>query len=140
MTRSIFIPGITLLTTLLCTLPAPAQTGSGSFLEIVPDAPSAGMGGTGTALPANAFSVFHNPAQTPLTEKQGEVGYNIAPWLRDLGTGRIQHTVGGFYRLGDKQALSAGVRLLTLPSSDLTDDYGNLLRTTHPYDLSVNVG
>ena len=98
------------------------------------------MGGTGTALPANAFSVFHNPAQTPLTEKQGEVGYNIAPWLRDLGTGRIQHTVGGFYRLGDKQALSAGVRLLTLPSSDLTDDYGNLLRTTHPYDLSVNVG
>ena len=120
MTRSIFIPGITLLTTLLCTLPAPAQTGSGSFLEIVPDAPSAGMGGTGTALPANAFSVFHNPAQTPLTEKQGEVGYNIAPWLRDLGTGRIQHTVGGFYRLGDKQALSAGVRLLTLPSSDLT--------------------
>lgn len=56
------------------------------------------------------------------------------------GHGRIQHTVGGFYRLGDKQALSAGVRLLTLPSSDLTDDYGNLLRTTHPYDLSVNVG
>ncbi|MFQ8806043.1 MAG: hypothetical protein ACLR8Y_14300 [Alistipes indistinctus] len=140
MARSIFIPGITLLTTLLCTLPAPAQTGGGSFLEIVPDAPSAGMGRTRTALPSKRHFCFPQSGPNSADGETGEVGYNIAPWLRDLGTGRIQHTVGGFYRLGDKQALSAGVRLLTLPSSDLTDDYGNLLRTTHPYDLSVSVG
>lgn len=106
MTRSIFIPGITLLTTLLCTLPdRPRQA------AVVPGNRSRRTerryGRNRNGFTGKRLFCFPQPGQTPLTEKQGEVGYNIAPWLRDLGTGRIQHTVGGFYRLGDKQALSA---------------------------------
>ena len=59
-------------------------TTSVPMLRITPDARATGMGETGIATSADAFSNYWNLGKTPFAKKQSAVGITYTPWLADL--------------------------------------------------------
>lgn len=111
------------------------DNGSAQFPELTPDVRGVGMGNTGVASPANAFSVWRNAAKSVFSDKKAEIGYSFTPWLRELMKGNELHSVGGYYHIGDKQGITAGFRYFKHAEIGLP---GNVAFT--PRDWSAEVG
>ena len=117
-----------------------AEGGPSLFTDLIPDARSAGMGGTGVASTSDAYALYHNGAGSVFSDWKGQAGYGFTPWMRNLSSGSTLHSVAGFGRLGERQSVLAGFRYLSLPEMFLTDDRGNGLGTVRPSDMTVEVG
>lgn len=113
----------------------PLQTGAAQFLTLPTDARSAAMGGTGVALSGNAQAVFHNAATVFGADREAGISYTYAPWMRDFTSGYQWHTVGGYSRLGSRNAVVGGFRYLGCPS--LTDNQQQKVKAR---DWSVEAG
>lgn len=111
------------------------DNGSAQFPELTPDVRGVGMGNTGVASPANAFSVWRNAAKSVFSDKKAEIGYSYTPWLRELMKGNDLHSVGGYYNIDDKQGITAGFRYFKHAETSLP---GNDAFT--PKDWSAEVG
>lgn len=127
-------------------LPAIAQediknnSEAASFLTITPDARSAGMGDAGTALSADAFSFFHNAATSLFSKEKAELSYSYTPWMRNLTSGNALHSVGGYYKIGDKQSVIAGFRSFNHSGIDITDEHGNITNSFKPSEWALDLG
>ena len=126
----------------LLSLPAAvwADGGPALFSGAIPDARSAGLGGAGAALTPDAYSLCRNGAGSLFSDMRGEVGHGFAPWMKSLSSGSTLHSAAGFGRIGERHAVLAGVRYLSLPEMSFTDDRGNPAGTARPSDLSVEAG
>jgi len=119
---------------------ASADGGPALFSGTIPDARSAALGGAGAALTPDAYSLYRNGAASVLAPVRGEAGYGFTPWMRSLSSGSTLHSAAGFGRIGERHAVLAGLRYLSLPEMSFTDDRGNPAGTARPSDLSVEVG
>ena len=111
------------------------------FLRISPDSRSSGMGETGIATSADAYSHFWNLGKIPFSTTKTNVGVTYTPWLKDLGLDDVYLlTLGGHHKLDDNSALSLGVRYFSLGSIQFTDANGNKLNDFRPREFAVDLG
>lgn len=112
---------------------------SGAFLDIPADARSLAMGGTGTAVGGDAFSIFRNAAQTPFAAGRAEAAYTYMQWMPELSPDYEFHAAAAYYRIDDRQAVSAGFRYLGMPKSEIMDEHGTPGGWLRPKDMAVDV-
>lgn len=109
--------------------------GAAQFPELTPDVRGVGMGNSGVATTANAFSIYRNAAQSVFSTEKAELGYSFTPWMRELTSGNDLHGLGGYYNIDDKQGVTAGFRWFK--HADVNIGAG---QTFTPKDWSVDVG
>lgn len=117
-----------------------SQGQSVAFLEVAPDARSAALGETGTALSPDAWSVYWNVAKAVAAESKAEIAYSYTPWMKDFLSGSRFHRLGGFWRLSDKEAVVAGFRHFANGEFDLVDEDGLGNGKVSPYEYALEVG
>ena len=124
----------------LCLLGVPAGAQSVAFLETVPDARGAAMGGVGTATAADAWSVYWNAAKAVTASSRMAVDYSYSPWMKDfIDDSRLQR-VGAYYRLDKKQAIVAGFRHIANGKFEIFSDNGESLGTVNPREYAFEAG
>ncbi|MDE5638756.1 MAG: PorV/PorQ family protein [Odoribacter sp.] len=111
-----------------------------SFLGITPDARSAGMGGVGTALNPDAFSLYHNAASTLFSKEKGAIAFSYAPWMRDLVSGSTLISIGSFYKINNKQSVVVGFRNFSHPDMNFKDENGNIIEKFTPNEWTFDLG
>ncbi len=124
---------------LICgAVPLFAQDNSGAalFPELTPDVRGVGMGNTGVASDANAFSIWRNAAKSVLSGKRMEAAYSFTPWMRELKDNEDLHAVAGYYNLDEKQGLIAGFRFYKHAAVDL----GSGGDSFAPKEMSIDLG
>ncbi len=111
------------------------------MLRISPDARSTGMGETGIATKADAYSNFWNLGKTPFAKQKGSIGVTYTPWLNDLDLKDVYiASLAGYYKLDDNQALSLGLRYFSLGDIQFTDQSGNDIGSNRPREYTVEGG
>ena len=111
------------------------------FLRLATDARAAGMGDVGVATNPDANSLFYNGAKTAFNESKYGIGLTYTPWLSELDLKNInQISVGAFYKLSDKEAVSVGFRNFNEGTFSFTDATGTEVSTFKPSDLAVEAG
>ncbi len=111
------------------------------MLRISPDARSTGMGETGIATAADAYSNFWNLGKTPFAKQKGSIGVTYTPWLNDLDLKDVYlASIAGYYKLDDNQALSLGLRYFSLGDIQFTDQSGLDLGSNRPREFAVEGG
>ncbi len=79
------------------------------FVTISPDSKAASMGDAGAASNPDASSIFWNTAKLAFTENKYGANVSYAPWLRDLVQDMGLVNAFGYYKLSDKQTVTAGL-------------------------------
>ncbi len=116
-------------------------TSSVPFLRISPDARGGGMGDLGIATSPDANAAFWNLAKLPFSGNDAAAAITYTPWLKDAGVNDVYLLNGsGYYKLNDKQALSASVRYFSLGNIQFTDFAGNNLNSFKPREFSLDLG
>ena len=111
------------------------------MLRISPDARSTGMGETGIATSADAYSNFWNLGKTVFAKQKGSVGVTYTPWLNDLDLKDVYiASLAGYYKLDDNQALTLGLRYFSLGDIQFTDQSGNDIGSNRPREYTVEGG
>ena len=111
------------------------------MLRISPDARSTGMGETGIATFADAYSNFWNLGKTPFAKQKGSIGVTYTPWLNDLNLKDVYiASLAGYYKLDDDQALSFGLRYFSLGDIQFTDQSGQDLGSNRPREYTIEGG
>lgn len=121
--------------------PINVVTSAVPFLRISPDARAGGMGDVGVATAPDASSAYWNLAKTPFSSNTGGVALTYTPWLKDLGLNDVYLISGtGFYKLNDKEAISASLRYFSLGNIQFTDNLGNELSSFRPREFAFDAG
>ena len=111
------------------------------MLRISPDARSTGMGETGIATSADAYSNFWNLGKTPFAKQKSSIGVTYTPWLNDLNLKDVYiASLAGYYKIDDNQALSLGLRYFSLGDIQFTDQSGQDLGSNRPREYTVEGG
>lgn len=111
------------------------------FLRFATDARTAAMGDVGVATTPDANSLFYNGAKTVFNESKYGIGLTYTPWLSELDLKNInQISLGAFYKLSDKEAVSLGFRNFNQGTFSFTDATGTELSTFKPSDLAIEAG
>lgn len=111
------------------------------FLRLTSDARTAAMGDVGVATTPDANSLFYNGAKTVFNESKYGIGLTYTPWLSELDLKNInQISLGAFYKLSDKEAVSLGFRNFNQGTFSFTDATGTEVSTFKPSDLAIEAG
>ena len=110
------------------------DNGAALFPELTPDVRGVGMGNSGVASSANAFSIWRNAAKNVFSDRKAEVAYSFTPWMRELASGSNLHALAGYYGLDDKQGIQAGFRYINRP------DVERAGAVYTPKDWSIDLG
>ncbi len=111
------------------------------FIRISPDARASGMGETGIATSADAYSNFWNLGKTPFATKKGSIGLTYTPWLNDLNLKDVYlASLAGFIKIDEGSALSLGLRYFSLGNIDFTDASGNNIGNNRPREYTIEGG
>ena len=105
-------------------------------LTIAPDARAAGMGDVGAATDPDVNSQCWNPAKCPFTISRAGVSLNYTPWLRQLVSDIDLANLAGYYRIGDRSAVSGSIRYFSLGEVYTSQDEGAM--TIKPYEMSID--
>lgn len=109
-------------------------------LRIPVDARAGGMGEAGIAVSADASSGFRNLAKTAFAANRSALAVNYTPWMPDVSAGMYLLSLSGYHRPDTLRAITASVRYFNLGDFALQDNNGNLLQTTRPHDLLMDIG
>lgn len=104
-------------------------------IAIAPDARAGGMGDMGVATEADINSQYWNCAKYPFNIARAGVSASYTPWLRKIVSGINLANLSGFYRIGDRNAVSASLRYFSL--GEVTVQGSDM--TIKPYELAVDV-
>ncbi|RYY49802.1 MAG: type IX secretion system outer membrane channel protein PorV [Chitinophagaceae bacterium] len=110
------------------------------FLRVSPDARSSGMGETGIATSADAYSNFWNLGKIPFAKSKTNIGVTYTPWLKDIVDDVYLLSLGGYHQLDESSALSLGVRYFSLGKIQFTDNNGNTLNNFTPREFAIDLG
>lgn len=108
------------------------------FLTITPDSRAAGMGDAGAATSSDVNSQFWNAAKYAFSEQQSGVGVSYSPWMKSMVDDMSLSYVSGFYKLDDRQALSASLRYFALGSFGVRDEYNVLQAEQNPNEFALD--
>lgn len=139
------IPVICLLISLL----APISTINGQddlnaiqtvvpFLTIAPDSRAGAMGDVGAATSPDIFSMHWNPAKYAFIDGEGGFGIGYSPWLRSLISDINISYLTGYYRIDDKQVISASLLYSSLGEILFTDNVGNEMIVFRANEFSLD--
>ncbi|HSN08124.1 MAG TPA: PorV/PorQ family protein, partial [Hanamia sp.] len=111
------------------------------FLRISPDARAGGMGDVGVATIPDANSSFWNQAKYPFAVSKSAIAVTYTPWLKGLDLNDVYlASLAGYYKLDDRQAISASLRYFSLGNIQFTDNLGNNLQTYRPREFAFDAG
>ncbi len=111
------------------------------FLRISPDARAGGMGDLGMATSPDANAGFYNLAKTPFAKNNTSFALTYTPWLKDLGLNDVYLlSLGGYYKITEDQALSAGIRYFSLGNIQFTDISGVDFGEGRPREFGLDFG
>ena len=136
---------ITLFSIILFTSQIKAQTttltGPGyDFLNIPTDARHGATGNAGVASPSDATDFYYNPSKSAFAEtKFGIFLSPHTPWLKNIASDINFRRFGAFYKLDDKNAISANFTYFNAGSADLMDRNGQSLGTYKSYEWTLGV-
>ncbi|MDD3037115.1 PorV/PorQ family protein [Bacteroides sp.] len=119
---------------------APINTGAVNFLTITPDARSAGMGGVSVALPGNNNAVFYNGATSIISPQNGGVTYTYAPLMRDYESGHSLNSLGGFYKINERNVILGGFRYYNYPSTGIINGNEEMYESINPKEWVIDLG
>lgn len=129
----------------LCCLALPSSTARAqddalSFVRIIRDPASAGMGFAGTASTSGtAYSAFRNSSLIPLSSKKVDIGAGYQIWAPD-GVKSSDVSFGSAFRLGERFGLSIGAVRQSGEAYSLTGDNGQSSGSFTPDALVLNGG
>jgi hypothetical protein len=110
------------------------------FMTITPDSRAGGMGDLGVASEPDLNSQYWNSAKYVFMESQGGVALSYTPWLRNLINDINLAYLAGFYKLDDKQTVSAALRYFSLGQIVFTDNYGTPQGIYVPNEFAIDAG
>lgn len=107
-------------------------------LSIAPDARAGAMGDVGAATTPDVNSQYWNPAKYVFMESEAGVSLSYTPWLRKLVNDIDLAYLAGYWKLDQRQAVSASLRYFSLGEIVLTDEQGNEMNTAQPNEFAVD--
>jgi hypothetical protein len=108
-------------------------------LNIAPDARAGGMGDVGVATSPDVNSQYWNAAKYVFMESDAGVSVSYTPWLRQLVPDINLSYLAGYWKLDQRQALSASLRYFTMGAIALMDEQGTTQGTANPNEYSIDV-
>ncbi|MFV0554269.1 MAG: PorV/PorQ family protein [Mangrovibacterium sp.] len=108
------------------------------FLTIAPDSRSAAMGDAGVATSPDVNAQFWNAAKYAFSQQQAGIGISYVPWMRKMTDDMSLSYLSGFYRLDERQCLSASMRYFALGSFVLKDEYNSLQAERNPNEFAID--
>lgn len=109
------------------------ETPGAVFLEILPDARSASLGGMSSVVTPGAMGIFGNAASNIFAPEKFGVGTSLSA-RKDFSDANLI-SVGGFYNPDDKNGISAGFRYFSNPEVFLS----NTNKSYKPTEIAVEV-
>ena len=109
-------------------------------MTITPDSRAGGMGDVGVASEPDVNSQYWNNAKYVFMESQGGVALSYTPWLRKLINDINLAYLAGFYKIDQKQVVSAALRYFSLGQIIFTDNYGTPQGIYVPNEFAVDAG
>ena len=129
------------LTSILAADPNPIYTAVPS-LTIAPDARAGGMGDVGAATTPDVNSQYWNPSKYVFMDSEVGVSLSYTPWLRALVDDIDLINLAGYYKLNNRQALSASIRYFSLGKVTLfQSEYealNNMGTNIQPLEMAVD--
>lgn len=110
------------------------------FMSITPDSRAGGMGDAGTALSANSNSIYWNTSILNFAKAKSEISVSYTPWLRQLTNDMHLSYVSGYYKVNDRNAITAALRYFSLGEITFTDPSGNIIRDDKPSEFEITGG
>ena len=107
------------------------------FMAITPDSRAGGMGDAGTALSADANSVYWNTSLLNFAKEKSEVSLSYTPWLRQLTNDIHLSYLSGYYRVNERNAIGGSLRYFSLGEITFTDASGNVIRDDKPSEFEI---
>ncbi|MFT3703858.1 MAG: PorV/PorQ family protein [Agriterribacter sp.] len=109
------------------------------FLRMNQDIRSAGIGESGVALPGSNITHYANPARMLQVENKSAVALAYTPWMSNLAKNISLYSASGYYKFSSVDVFSAGLRYFKQGKLQLTDEYGQNMGESSPYDLAVDL-
>ncbi|WP_320052221.1 type IX secretion system outer membrane channel protein PorV [uncultured Acetobacteroides sp.] len=109
------------------------------FLTITPDARAAGYGDQGAATSPDNNSQYWNPAKYAFANGKYGGSYSFTPWLKNITDDISLHYLSGYYKVDDKQTVSASLRYFSLGNITFTGNDGNITTDFKPNEFSIDV-
>lgn len=110
------------------------------FMAITPDSRAGGMGDAGTALSADANSIYWNTSMLNFAKQRSELALSYTPWLRQLTNDIHLSYLSGYYKINDKHAVGGALRFFSLGEITFTDASGNVIRDDKPSEFELTGG
>jgi hypothetical protein len=79
------------------------------FLNVSPDARSAGMGDAGVAISSDVNSIYWNPAKLATADKDLGFAISYTPWLRNLVNDMALYNIAGYKKTSKDQAFGFSI-------------------------------
>lgn len=94
------------------------------FLTISPNSKAAAMGDAGVAATPDANSIFWNTSKLAFIDSKVGGSFSYAPWLRDLVQDMSLLNASGYYKISDKQAITAAITYFNQGEIEFTTNTG----------------
>lgn len=108
--------------------------GAQSLPELSNDARSMAMGGSGVALTPSGMSIFNNVGAIGLSSDRAAVTVGYSPWAADEMSGNNIYSLGAFYKINDKHAVSLGSRYFNMRNAHIGGT------TAKPWEMTIDLG
>jgi len=110
------------------------------FMSITPDSRAGGMGDAGTALSADASSLYWNTSGLSFAKEKSELAISYTPWLRQLTNDIHLSYLSGYYKVNDRHSVGGALRYFSLGEITFTDESGNVIRDDKPSEFELTAG
>ena len=107
--------------------------------NVAPDARGGGMAETGVAGRPDVYSMYYNASRYAFVKGRGGVAFSYLPWMRNLIKGQNLFSLNGYYRLGEKQTVAAGVRYLKGDDFSGAGETGEVTGNFSPSDYVIEL-
>lgn len=107
-------------------------------LSISPDAIASGMGDLGAATSPDVNSQYWNPSKYAQIDSKSGVSLSFTPWLSKLASDINLTYLSGYYKLDDRQAISASLRYFSLGEVILRTEADATGYSIQPYEMAVD--
>lgn len=96
------------------------------MLNIAPEARGTSMGDAGVASTPDINSQYWNPAKYVRMESRAGAAISVTPWLRNIISDINLFNMMGYYKINERNAVSASVRYFSLGKLEFYNDNGDL--------------
>ncbi len=94
------------------------------FMNVTPDARSAGMGDAGVAISSDVNAIYWNPAKLATSEKDLGFAISYTPWLRNLVSDMALYNISGFKKTTKDQAFGFSINYFDQGTFQATNSIG----------------